>query len=144
MRCVIIRGGMILAASLWLAACGGGSAPPASNGAGGPTQPVGSPTVPPETQIQEDVPILDGALDLRVTSNGTFIRYEAPSTIEDAIKFYQDQLAVQGWEQQNKGDSGFGDSITLLRSKGNQNISVTLQSIAGSDNVRVQIALSPK
>jgi hypothetical protein len=94
--------------------------------------------------LPEDVPILEGAESLEVTLDGTYISYQAPSTVDDATKFYQDQLEAAGWERVNKKDSGFGDSITLLRSKPEQNIAVTLQSISGSQNIRVLIVLSPK
>ena len=94
--------------------------------------------------VADDVPLMDGAVGLKVSLNGTYIAYQVASTIEEATKFYQARLADNGWEQLNKSDSGFGDSITLLRSKPDQNISVTLQSISGSSNIRVLIVLLPK
>jgi hypothetical protein len=105
--------------------------------------PEASPT--PANEIQADVPIFEGALNMVIKSGGNFISYETPpSTVKDVTTWYQQELEAQGWERINKTDSGFGDSITLLRKKPDQTISVTLQSIAGSENVRVQITLSPK
>jgi len=146
MRRAIILRGMVLAVSLALSACGGGGGGAPSGPSGGEATAATASTPTPDSlsQIQEDVPILDGAVNLKVSSGGTVIRYEAPSTVQDATDFYQTQMAEQGWEQQNKGDSGFGDSITLLRSKPEQTISVTIQSIPNSDDVRVLITLSPK
>lgn len=94
--------------------------------------------------VQADVPMLDNPVDLKVTSNGTFIAYKAESTFEAATAFYQEQLEANGWERVNKNDTGFAENITLLRKKPDQNISVTIQLIAGSTQVRVQITLSPK
>ncbi len=105
--------------------------------------PVETPTEDPNV-VPEDVPILEGAESLEITLEGTYISYQAPSTVDEATKFYQEQLEAAGWARVNKKDSGFGDSITLLRSKPEQTIAVTLQSISGSQNVRVLIALSPK
>lgn len=141
--------------ALPLAACAPGapvatSAPAVENTAapaeGEATQaaaPEATPT--PANEIPEDVPIYAGALNLVIKSGGTVINYETPpSTVKEVTAWYQQQLEAQGWERINKNDSGFGDSITLLRKKPDQTISVTLQSIAGSENVRVQITLSPK
>jgi len=100
-------------------------------------------TADPNT-LPEDIPILDNAENLKITLKATYITYQAVSTVQDATAFYQEQLEATGWERVNKNDSGFGDSITLLRSKPDQNISVTLQSISGSDKIRVLIMLSPK
>ena len=136
--------GMFLAVSLAVSACGGGGATeegPAAGGGGGVPAPAATAT---EAALQEDVPILEGATDLKITSGGAVINYQVESTVAEATQFYQEQLAALGWEQRSRTDSGFGDSITLLRSKPEQNISVTLQSIAGSTNVRVQITLTPK
>jgi len=133
--------GMFLAVSLAVSACGGGGATEEGPATGGGGAPAATAT---EAALQEDVPILEGATDLKITSGGAVINYQVESTVAEATQFYQEQLAALGWEQLNKKDSGFGDSITLLRSKPEQNISVTLQSIAGSTSVRVQITLTPK
>jgi len=147
--------GILLVAALGLAACGGGGQAGVEGGGGssGPeaTAPGGEPpagetlpTAPPAPEIPETVPILAEPIDLQVTSNGTYITYQAATTVEEATKFYQEELAARGWEQKSRTDSGFGDSITLLRSHTEYNISVTIQSVAGSDNVKVAITLIPK
>lgn len=141
--------GMFLVLSLAVSACGGGGATEEGPAAGGGDTTTGGGGGAPaatatEAALQEDVPILEGATDLKITSGGAVINYQVESTVAEATQFYQEQLAALGWEQLNKKDSGFGDSITLLRSKPEQNISVTLQSIAGSTSVRVQITLTPK
>ncbi len=146
MKRLITTMGLLLIVSLGLAACSGpaGTAQPvATSQTAATTGPQAANTATPNT-IQADVPMLDNAQSLQVSLNGTYIAYEAKSTIGEATTFYQVQLEANGWERVNKNDSGFGDSITLLRSKPDQKISVTLQSISGSDNIRVLIALSPK
>ena len=133
------------------AACGGGAPTPDTGGGGVPTgggetggAPPAAPT-PTEASAQADVPIMEGAIELKITSGGNLINYQVEeTTVDEVTKFYQEALAAMGWEQLSKRDSGFGDSITLLRSKPDQNISVTIQSIAGSNNVRVMITLAPK
>lgn len=102
-------------------------------------------TAMPADEIAEDVPIIEGALELTVTGGGSSITYQAPNTtVEKMVEFYATELEARGWQRVNQRDSGFGDSITLLRKKPDRNISVTLQSIAGSPNVRVLITLISK
>lgn len=140
---------------LALAACGpavtggstGGAEPPM---AATETAPVAAPTAveataTPANEIADDVPIVAGALELTVSDGGSTIAYQAPNTtVEKMVEFYATELEALGWERVNQRDSGFGDSITLLRKKPDKNISVTLQSIAGSPNVRVLITLIRK
>jgi hypothetical protein len=143
----------LLTLAVMLTACGGGAATEAPTAApvsqdtpipsGGDT-PAPEATARPANEIQADVPMLDNPIDLKITNNGTVINYKAEGTVETATTFYQEQLEANGWERINKTDSGFGDSITLLRKKPDQTISVTIQSIAGSSTVRIQITLSPK
>ncbi len=128
-----------------LASCAAKAPTPASGSSsqsgssGGP-----APTEAAEITIQDDVPMMEAPLDLTVTSGGTYISYQAESTVDEATKFYQEQLEISGWERVNRNDTGFGDSITLLRAKPDQKITVTLQSIAGSTKIRVLITLSPR
>lgn len=155
--------GLFLWMVVVLAACGGGappvapaqpavaatSAPPSSGAEAAPTQiPVEEPVQPQEPQgpqVPEIVPVYEGAVDLKVTNDNSYIAYQIPEgTVEEVTKFYQEQLLLLGWEQKNKKDSGFGDSITLLRSRPDYNISVTIQSVSGSKSIRVLISLIPK
>ena len=148
-----------LIVALGLAACGGAATPQIAatsvvNSSGGePTATSASaaptaqpePTTVPKNPVPDDVPMMPGATKLKTTADNTYIAYEVASTTVEAVtKFYQDELLTHGWEQINRSDSGFGDSITLLRTKPDQNISVTIQSVAGSETVRVQITLIKK
>jgi hypothetical protein len=116
------------------------------------TAPAAEPTTPEAGEptgdfagVPADVPIYPNPLDLSVDATGTSISYQAENqTVQVLTEFYQAELKALGWEQKNKKDSGFGDSITILRSKPDHNISVTLQSIAGSGNVRVLITILKK
>lgn len=144
-RLLTVTGGLCVL----LTACGGQAAqtaqPAATDTPAGESTPRAEPTATTDANaLPEDVPILNNAENLKVTLKGTYITYQAASTVEDATRFYQESLEAAGWERVNKNDSGFGDSITLLRSKPDQNIAVTLQSIPGGDKVRVLIVLSPK
>jgi hypothetical protein len=105
-----------------------------------PAAPEASPTAE-----MSDVPIYAGAEDYKTTNNGTYISYVIPDVaIADVIKFYQDELAADGWEQKNKKDSGFGESITILRSKPDKNISVSIDTNVVNNGVRVLITIIPK
>ncbi len=141
--------------SLGLAACGGpadpanpggdpgGSAATAAPGDGGEVVAAPSPTAGPS--VPETVPVLASAYDLAVTADDTYIAYKAPETYASTVTFYQTELAAQGWEQINKNDAAFGGSTTLLRSRPEANISVTIQAVPGDDNaVRVLISLTKK
>lgn len=146
---------LLLALTVTLTACGpamtGGGAPapeptepPAVVDQGdGPTEIV--PTATPANVIPEDIPVVEGALELKVTAGGNTIAYQAPeTTLETVTAYYQTELETLGWVMVNKKDSGFADSITLLRKKPDRNLSITLQSIAGSQNVRVLITIVQK
>ena len=94
--------------------------------------------------LQDDVPVMDGALNLIVTAKGTYVKYEVVATVDEATEFYKTKMAELGWEQINKQDVSFGGNITLLRGKEDKNITVTIQSIPESDQVRVLINVIPK
>jgi hypothetical protein len=136
----LMRWGMALACglSLALAACSG--APAAVDaGAGAEPTPTAGPSVP------DTVPLLEGAYDLAVTADASYIAYKASIAYDDAVAYYQAELVAQGWEQINKNDAAFGGSTTLLRSRPEANISVTIQSVpGGEDTVRVLISLTKK
>lgn len=144
-----------------LAACGGGAAPqeppaapqatkaPSTGAPAAPEQPAATqpeaPAEPSGPQVPDIVPIIEGATNLNITGDYSYIAYQAPDmTLEEAIAFYQAELAARGWVQKNKKDGGVGDSITMLRTHEDYNISVTIQTIPNSTTLRVLIALTPK
>lgn len=125
--------------SLLLAACG--------PGAGGATtledEPAATPTAGPN--VPETVPLLASAYDLSVTADGSYIAYKAPESYDTTVTFYQTELAALGWEQINRNDAAFGSSTTLLRTRTEANISVTIQAVPNDDNaVRVLISWTKK
>jgi hypothetical protein len=94
--------------------------------------------------VQDDVPIMDNPIELVVTANGTYIRYKVVSTVEAASEYYKTRLEELGFSAPNKQDVGFGGSMTLLRSKEDKNITITLQSIPESEEIRVLISVINK
>lgn len=125
--------------SLLVAACGGGGAANSGGDAPAAPTPTAGPTVP------ETVPLLATAYDLAVTADDSYIAYKAPETYDTTVAFYQTELAALGWEQINRNDAAFGGSTTLLRTRPEANISVTIQAVPGDDNaVRVLISLTKK
>lgn len=92
-----------------------------------------------------DVPIVEGAINLKFAANNTYITYEAPGTVEGIVEFYRNELSALGWEKKGSSpEQPLGGAITLLRSKPDKNISVTIQSIPQSDNVRILITVIGK
>jgi hypothetical protein len=135
--------------SLLLAACGGAASPaPATPGGDGTVIDTVAGTAPTPTagpSVPDTVPILENAEDLSVTADASYIAYTAAGTFEDTVAYYQTELEGHGWERINQNDASFGSSTTLLRSRPEANISVTIQSVAGDDNsVRVLISWTKK
>ncbi|MCC6298586.1 MAG: hypothetical protein IT314_04770 [Anaerolineales bacterium] len=95
--------------------------------------------------LPDDVPIREGALNLKFAAGNTYITYEAPGTVDEIVEFYRIELQSLGWEKKgNSPESPLGGALTILRSKPDKNISVTVQSIPDSENVRVLITVIPK
>lgn len=94
--------------------------------------------------IPEDVPVMEGAANLKVGANDTYIAYEVEGVLEDVVLYYRDQLEQSGWEKRGSSpENPIGGAQTLLRYKPEKNISVTIQSIPESTNVRVLMTIIP-
>jgi hypothetical protein len=94
--------------------------------------------------IPEDVPIMEGAENLKVGANDTYIAFEAEGALDDVVQYYRDQLEQLGWEKRGSSpEQPIGGAQTLLRYKPEKNISVTIQSIPESTKVRVLMTLIP-
>jgi hypothetical protein len=94
--------------------------------------------------IPEDVPIMEGAENLRVASNDTYIAYEVEGTLEGVVQYYRDQLEQLDWEKRGSSpEQPIGGAHTLLRYKEDKNISVTIQSIPESTKVRILMTIIP-
>jgi hypothetical protein len=123
-----------------LAACGGGGQAPAAapveeqpvdaapaGETGGESQPVAEAS-PAESEVPEDVPLMDGAYDLDVGRKGTQIAYKVDATIADVVTFYQEALAALGWENAGPPDSAMANIANIIRQNSNgDRLSIAMQ-----------------
>ena len=87
-----------------------------------------------------DVPIHPEAETLKFAAGN--ITYIVTGDVDTITNYYRAELETQGWEKRgNSPESPIGGALTLLRVKPDKNISVTIQSIPESDQVRVMITL---
>lgn len=92
--------------------------------------------------LPTDVPIHPEAETVKFAAQNTNISYIVTGDVESISNYYRAELETQGWEKRgNSPENPIGDAITLLRVKPDKNISVTIQGIPESDQVRVQITL---
>ena len=92
--------------------------------------------------VPPDVPIHEDAINLKFAASNTYISYEVLGTFDEIISYYRDALNSQGWEKRNNSnEEPIGGALTMLRSKTDKNISVTIQTIPESDYVRVLISV---
>lgn len=92
--------------------------------------------------LPTDVPIHPNAEQLKFAASNTSISYIVTGDLDTLVAYYRSELETQGWEKRgNSPESPIGDALTLLRVKPDKNISVTIQSIPESDQVRVLITL---
>jgi hypothetical protein len=118
----------------------------ASLGQSRPTAtPAASPT-PAGPSVPADVPVLEGAYELKASPDGFSISYLAVTSLEDATQFYLAQLAEAGWEvgktDVNRHIGGLQTS--MQRDKAESRIVVSLRLLDGEQVVRVMITLSPR
>ncbi len=133
---------LILAGIMALAACG-------PREVAGPTEAqIASLTATAavmQSALPVDLPIPADATNLRIAANNTYISFEVLGPLDSVIEYYKTSLAEQGWEKMNNSNEApVGEAVTLLRSKPDRNLSVTIQSIPKSDNVRVLITVINK
>jgi hypothetical protein len=95
--------------------------------------------------LPTDVPIHENAINLKFAAGNTYITYEVPGDVDTIAEYYRTELAALGWEKKgNSPEQPIGGAITILRTKPDKNISVTVQSIPESENVRVLITVIKK
>jgi hypothetical protein len=95
--------------------------------------------------LPTDVPIHPLAEKLKFAAGNTYITYEVPGGMDTIIEYYRTELAGLGWEKKgNSPETPLGGALSLLRSKSDKNISVTIQSIPESEYVRVLITVIAK
>lgn len=94
-------------------------------------------------RIPDDVPVMDGAYELRVSSSGNSVSYRVQAVFEDVIRFYQDQTPAMGWEQLG-GEQIMMDSITMQRAKQDRNMSILISAVKDSNEVLVTVMIASK
>ena len=144
-----------LVASL-LAACGGsGTAEPtpastsgetltqeeSTGGGGGPAE---APTqaLSAEQRVPEDIPIPEGASNLQVDSRGRTFTFSVAMPLTDLIDYYVLELTALGWEATGGSESVIGLGGTVVRRKGDDRVSVTMNGNPNTDEVFVQVNLA--
>ncbi len=92
--------------------------------------------------IPADVPIHPQAETLKFAAANTNISYIVSGGLQGITDYYRTELEAQGWTKRgNSPENPIGDAITLLRVKPDKNISVTIQGIPESDQVRILITI---
>jgi hypothetical protein len=92
--------------------------------------------------LPPDVPIHPEAETLKFAASNTSITYIVTGDVDTITNYYRSELEALEWTKRgNSPESPIGGAITLLRVKPDKNISVTIQSIPESDQVRVMITL---
>lgn len=95
--------------------------------------------------LPTDVPIPPEAEQLRFAAQNTNISFIITSDLDTLVNYYRAELEFQGWTKRgNSPENPIGDAITILRVKPDKNISVTIQGIPESDQVRVLITIIVK
>ena len=95
--------------------------------------------------LPEDLPIPDGAFNMKMAANNTYISFEVLGPIDVVSAYYKEALIAESWEKiNNSNEEPMGGAVTLLRSKPKKNVSITIQSIPESENVRVLITVIGK
>ncbi len=98
-----------------------------------------------QAAMPDDLPIPEGAFNMKLAANNTYISFEVLGPIEDVSAYYKEALIAEGWEKiNNSNEEPMGGAVTLLRSKPTKNVSITIQSIPESENVRVLITVIGK
>lgn len=98
-----------------------------------------------QSALPVDLPIPADATNMKIAANNTYISFEVVGPLDVVVEYYKTSLLDEGWEKMNNSnEEPVGEALTLLRSKPDRNLSVTLQSIPQSDNVRVLITVINK
>ncbi len=92
--------------------------------------------------LPTDIPIHPEAETLKFAASNTSISYIVTGDVDTITNYYRSELESLEWTKRgNSPESPIGGAITILRVKPDKNISVTIQSIPESDQVRVLITL---
>jgi hypothetical protein len=95
------------------------------------------------TRLPVDVPVMDGAYALKVSSSGNSISYRVDAVFEDVIAYYQQETVAMGWEQLG-GEQVMAGSITMQRTKPDKNMSILISTIQGTSEIIVQVMIASR
>lgn len=95
--------------------------------------------------LPEGLPIREDGVNYKFAAENTYITYEVLGTVDEIVAWYRTELEANNWEKKsNSSEQPLGGALTLLRSKPEMNVSVTIQSIPESEYVRVLITVIPR
>jgi hypothetical protein len=136
--------GMVLMAVV-LAACSPGGAQPAqpaqqpaapSTDSGNVIVVTNTPT--PAPKVPDTIAIMPGATDVNVTDSD--VSYVIKSSLDNAISFYQKEMAAKGWKEQEK-PSIIGDFGRMYFSTSNQQVSMLLNASPSLNQVVIRMTI---
>lgn len=82
----------------------------------------------PLARVPENVPIMDGAYDAKVSGSGLQINYKVSGSVSEVVEYYQIRLAELGWESAGPPDTAVGATALMLRKNADDNrLSINLQ-----------------
>ena len=122
-------------------------------GGGGQGDPNATPTTVsegPRTDAQgqavpDDLPVIPGAYNLDVFSNGTQVNFRVDGSIENVMDYYVGALEENGWMPTRAPDNAIGVTGTMSRqNEAGDSISLNMSYNGNGDFVTVLIAISRK
>lgn len=142
---------LLLSVIVLVAGCGGkaadspGQAPENQAPSSANSTEAPAPQAQPAPQVRGDVPLLEDAAGLSVTTTpeGYSVLYTSGSDINAAATFYQAQMPALGWTYHADISTQVGDvSRVLAFTKDNEEAAVSLTSAGAS--IQVNVAISPQ
>lgn len=95
--------------------------------------------------LPPEIPINEGGYNFSFAAENTYISYEVDGAFDTIVEYYRTELEALGWEKKNNSnETALGEALTLLRSRPDKNISVTIQQIPQRETVRILITVINK
>jgi hypothetical protein len=130
---------VLLALSLALASAGCATVADARQDLAGATATAGAILA----LVPVDVPVMQTARELHVSSTGNSISYRVAADFEEVIRFYQEECLALGWEQLG-GEQIMIESITMQRTKPDRNMSILISTVQGTGDVLVNVMIASR
>lgn len=90
----------------------------------------------------DDLPIMDGAYNLDIISDGSNVNFQIDGDIDTVLTYYQTMLPDFGWMETRSPDSAIGSIGTMAReNEAGDKLSLNMQYNQNGPFVIVQIAL---